>query len=105
VTIILDENLPRGLLRVLAPRSVTTVQQAGYAGLKNGELLRVLEGAYDVLLTGDKNLRYQQNLAGRKLAIIELPSNRWPALRQVYPQIIEAVDRCQSGNYIVLTAA
>ena len=104
MTIILDENLPRGLRSALAPHVVTTVQQAGYAGMKNGRLLAVLEGKYAVLLTGDKNLRYQQNLVGRRLAIIELPTNRWPALRPLCPQIIQAVDYCQAGSYTVVAA-
>ena len=81
MTIILDENLPRGLLRILASHRVTTVQKVGYAGVENGELLAKLEGVYDVFLTADKNLRYQQNLAGRQLAVVELPTNRWPVLR------------------------
>ena len=104
MTIILDENLPHGLLRVLAPRPVTTVQKAGYAGMKNGELLAALEGICDVFLTGDKNLRYQQNLTGRRLAIIELPTNRWPALRPLCPRIIQAVDQCQTASYTVVPA-
>ena len=105
MTIILDENLPHGLLRVLAPRRVITVQQAGYAGVRNGELLAALEGVYDVFLTGDKNLRYQQNLSGRQLAIIELPTNRWPALRSLCPRIIQAIDDCQAASYTVISAA
>ena len=104
MTVILDENLPYGLLRVLAPRPVTTVQQAGYAGMKNGELLAALESVFDVF-TGDKNLRYQQNLGGRQLAIIELPTNRWPALRPLCPRIIQAVDDCQPASYTVVPAA
>ena len=105
MTLILDENLPHGLMRVLAPRAVTTVQQAGLGGVKNGALLAALEGAYDVLLTGDKNLRYQQNLSGRRLAIVELPTNRWPALRPLCPQIVAAVDQCQAGTYTMVAAA
>ena len=81
MTFLLDENLPRGLRRLLAPRNVTTAQQAGYAGLENGQLLAAIEGVFDVLITADKNLRYQQNLTGRQLAIVELPTNRWPLLR------------------------
>ena len=105
MTIILDENLPHGLPRVLAPRRATAVQQARYAGVTNGELLRALEDVYDVFLTGDKNLRYQQNLVGRRLAIIKLPTNPWPALRSLCPQIIQAVDQCQAGGYTVVSAA
>lgn len=103
--IILDENLPHGLLRVLSPRRVTTVQQAGYAGVKNGELLAALDGVYDVFLTGDKNLRYQQNLTGRRLAIIELPTNRWPILRPLCSQIVQAVDACGPASYTVISPA
>ena len=105
MTVILDENLPRGLRRLLAPRPVTTVQQAGYAGQKNGQLLAALEGVFDILITADKNLRYQQNLAGRRLAIIELPTNRWPLLRPLQARIVEAVDRCQPSQYVVINPA
>lgn len=104
MTIILDENLPRGLLRVFAPHVATTVQQAGYAGVKNGQLLILLEGAYDVFVTGDKNLRYQQNLTGRQLAIVELPTNRWPLLRPLESQIIAAVDGCLPASYTIVAA-
>ena len=100
--IILDENLPYGLRRMLAPRQATSVQLAGFAGMKNGPLLAQLEGAFDIFLTGDKNLRYQQNLAGRRLAIIELPTNRWPLLRRLESRIVSAVDACQPGDYLVV---
>ena len=79
--IILDENVPFALRRMLTARQVTTVQQAGFRGLQNGALLAALEGEFDVLVTADKNLRYQQNLTGRTLAIVELPTNRWSLLR------------------------
>ncbi len=72
---------------------------------KNGALLAALEDVYDVFLTGDKNLRYQQNLTGRRSAIVELPTNRWPALRPLCPQIIAAVDQCQLASYTVVAAA
>ena len=87
MTIILDENLPQGLRRMLAPRPVTTAQQASYAGLENGQLLAALEGVFDILITADKNLRYQQNLTGRQLSIIELPTNRWPSYARFKPRL------------------
>jgi hypothetical protein len=90
---------------MLAPRAVTTAQQAGFAGLENGELLAAAEGVFDVLLTADKNLRYQQNLTGRRLAIIELPTNRWPLLRPLGARIIAAVDAWQPASYVVIEAA
>lgn len=105
MTIILDENLPRGLQRILAAHEVISVQKAGYAGIENGDLLAKLEGIYDLFITADKNLRHQQNLAGRRLALVELPTNRWPVLRQMGPQIVQAVDRCQPGSYTVIPTA
>ena len=101
----LDENLPYGLCRMLAPRPVTTVQQAGYAGMKNGQLLAALEGVFGILITADKNLRYQQNLTGRQLAIVELPTNRWPLLHRLQERIVEAVDRGQPSADVVVPAA
>ena len=77
--IVLDENLPRPLMRIFGPgRQVVTVQELGLAGVANGALLAQLEGDHDVFVTADKNLRYQQNLAGRGMAIVELPTNRLP---------------------------
>ena len=102
MTVILDENLPRGLRQLLAPRLVATVQEAGYAGLQNGDLLAALEGKFDILITADKNLRYQQNLIGRRLAIIEVPTNRWPLLRPLGPRIAAAVDGWQAASYVVI---
>lgn len=71
MTIILDENLPKPLKGIFPNQTVTTVQEQGLAGTVNGALLARLEGVFDVFLTADKNLRYQQNLSGRQLAILE----------------------------------
>jgi len=89
---------------LLAPRQVTTVQQAGLGGLQNGALLAALEGEFDVFVTADKNLRYQQNLAGRSLAIVELPTNRWPLLRPLQEKILKAIDGCQPSAYVSIDA-
>ena len=68
--VLIDECTPKALKRVLADHGheCRTVQEAGWAGKKNGELLSVAENAFDVLVTVDTNLRYQQNLARRKIA-------------------------------------
>jgi len=86
-----DECLPEDLAGWLADSEVRTVQQMGWAGVKNGELLRRAEGVFDLFLTADKNLRYQQNLKGRRLAILVLPSNRLKALRRMIPSIEAAI--------------
>jgi hypothetical protein len=98
--IALDENLPRPLMRIFGTgHQVTTVQDLGLAGLANGALLAWLEGNYDVFVTADKNLRYQQNLAGRSLAIVELPTNRLPLLSSMTTVIVSAVDSATPGSY------
>ena len=98
--VILDENVPRAVRRWLAGHKVTTAQRAGFRGLDNGQLLRALEGNYEVLITADKNLRYQRNLAGRTLGIVELPTNRLPVLRKIRAHLVAAVNRCGRSDYI-----
>lgn len=101
--IILDENLPKPLKGILFRHTVTTVQEQGLAGTVNGALLARLEGVFDVFITADKNLRYQQNLRGRELAILELPTNRLPLLRPMFPRIAAAADTIAPGEYVQLT--
>lgn len=98
--IIPDENLPRPLSRIFGPdHQVATVQGIGLAGTANGALLARLEGLYDVFVTADKNLRYQQNHSGRRLAIVELPSNRLPILTRMTAEIATAVTSAAPGSY------
>ena len=100
--IILDENLPKPLKGIFPNHSVTTVQEQGLAGTVNGALLARLEGQFDIFITADKNLRYQQNLSGRQLAILELPTNRLPLLRPLFPRIAAAVDSIPPSAYVQL---
>jgi hypothetical protein len=76
------------------------VRGAGWGGIKNGELLTLAETAYEVFVTGDQNLRYQQNLSTRKIAIIELSTNRLSEVKQLVPKILDALSRIKSGEYI-----
>jgi len=80
VKILLDHGTPAPLRRALNDHSVVTAYEKGWAGFTNGELLTAAEGAFDVFVTTDQNLRYQQNLAGRQLAILVLPTTSWPRL-------------------------
>jgi Domain of unknown function (DUF5615) len=77
VRILLNECVPRPLRKLLVGHEVSTAQEAGLGGIENGELLRRAEGKFDLFVTADKNLRYQQNLTGRKIAILELPTPDW----------------------------
>jgi len=101
--VILDENLPRPLKEIFPNHTVTTVQEQGLAGALNGALLLRLESDFDVFIAADKNLRYQQNLSGRSVSILELPTNRLPLLRPMFPRIAAAVDAISAGEYVQLT--
>jgi predicted nuclease of predicted toxin-antitoxin system len=102
--IVLDENLPRPLKDAFPEQHfVVTVQELGLAGVSNGELLRMLEGQFDVFVTADKNLRYQQNLAGRSLAIVELPTNRLPLLAKATDILVAAVESASPGDYLTVS--
>jgi hypothetical protein len=80
--------------------SVRTAAQQGWATLRNGDLLMVAEGAgFDILLTTDKNMRYQQNLAARKIAIVVLSQQQWPQLRLHVQRVIEAIQAATPGSY------
>jgi predicted nuclease of predicted toxin-antitoxin system len=98
--VLVDECLPRFLRRVLPGHSVQTAQDCGWAGIKNGELLILAEEQFDVFLTSDKNLRYQQNLAERKIAIIELPANRRAVIKLLVPRLVEALNTLSPGGYM-----
>jgi hypothetical protein len=68
--------------------------------LTNGDLLSVAEiDGFDVMLTADTNLRYQQNLSGRLIAIVALSTNAWPVIRENADQVVEAVDAASPGSY------
>ena len=102
VKVLLDENVPLALRGFLTSHEVATVQQLGWSGISNGELVQRADGAFDVLILADKNLRYQQNLAQRRLALVELPTNRWPALQAIAARIAAAVESAAPGTYTIL---
>ena len=98
--ILLDESVPRLLKLRLTHLDISTVQELGWAGIRNGELLRRAEAQFDVLVTADQNLRYQENLSGRKLAILVLPSNQVPVVTQLLPQVETTLATIQPGTLV-----
>ena len=73
--ILLDECVPWPMHRLLSSHTCTSVQAKGWGGIKNGDLLQLAEGAFELFITSDQNIRYQQNLTGRRIAILELSTN------------------------------
>ena len=98
--ILLDQSAPKGIARFLPEHSVETCADRGWQTLTNGELLRAAEAAgFEVFLTADKNLRYQQNLAGRLIAIVVLGTPQWPLLQAHIAQVVEAIEGSKPGSY------
>ena len=98
--VLLDENLDHALRKLLGPHEVVTVTYMGWTGLQNGELLTPAKNAgFELFILADKNLRYQQNLAGRRLAILELWTNHRPSMEKHFPFIQTAAESMVAGEY------
>jgi hypothetical protein len=98
VRILFDQGTPVPLKEHLPGHSVATAYEKGWSTLRNGELLAVAEAQFDVLVTADRNLRFQQNVAARKLAIVVLPTTSWPRLRPAATRIAEFVAAALPGT-------
>jgi len=98
--ILFDHNVPRPLGRFLLGHEVTIAADIGWATLENGDLLNAAELAgFDLLLTCDQNISYQQNLTGRRLALVVLTTNYWPRLKNHTAAVAAAVAAVQSGSF------
>lgn len=104
--ILLDESLPRKLCFELIGYEVNTVQSCGWSGLKNGALLCVASQNFDVLLTGDKNLQFQQNLSTLPMAVIVLSTvnNRLETFLPLMPQVLQALSSIQRGEILTISS-
>ena len=100
--VLFDHCVPRPF-RNLAGCTVATAVEMGCAQLKNGELLDSAEaGGFDVLITADKNLRYQQNLTARRIALIELPTNRLRLIANYATHVNAALATIVPGAYVII---
>ena len=97
--ILLDECVPWPVHKLLAGHECTTVQQCGWGGVKNGDLLGQAEGQFDLFITSDQNLRYQQNLAGRRIAILGLSTNKLRRIQAAATQVLEALASLKPGEF------
>jgi len=103
VRTLFDQGKPVPLRRALTAHVVSTTYEIGWGSLSNGDLLDAAEPQFDVLVTTDQNLRYQQNLAGRRLAILVLPFASWPKLQGHVSNIVAAIEAMTPGQYVELT--
>ncbi len=98
--VLLDHCVPRKIRHACPDCEVLAAHPLGWSRLRNGALLRAAEdAAFDVFVTADKNLRYQQNLATRKISIVVLPTNQLAALEPLFPMIGAAVARSSPGGF------
>jgi len=91
VKIRLDECVPSPLRKLLAGHECHTAQVMGWKSIKNGELLILAEGKFDLFITADQGLAYEQNLRGRRIAIVELSTNKLRAIEAAAAQLRDAV--------------
>jgi predicted nuclease of predicted toxin-antitoxin system len=99
--ILFDNNTPRGLARFLASHSVVEARTRGWDQLVNGELIAVAEQAdFEVMVTADKNIRHQQNLGARKIALVVLENSQWPMVKLVAEKIVAAINAARPGSYV-----
>ena len=98
--ILFDKNVPGPLARFLVGHEVRTTDDEGWSELSNGTLLASAEGAgFDVLVTCDQNIPTQNNLAGRRIALVVLSTNAWPVIRDNLDPVIRAIDAAMPGSH------
>jgi hypothetical protein len=99
--ILFDNGTPRGLARYLTDHRIEEARSRGWEELANGDLIEAAERAgFDGMVTTDKNIRYQQNLEGRRLALVVLGNSQWPMVKLVAGTIKDAVDAAGPGSYV-----
>jgi len=100
--ILFDQGTPAPLRKRLIGHDVVVAYEIGWDRLINGDLLAAAETAFDALITTDQNWEYQQNLAGRRLAIVVLPTTDWRRIRRHVAIVSDAVNSLVPGAYVVL---
>jgi hypothetical protein len=98
--IIFDQGTPKPLATYLVGHDVTLASQQNWSTLKNGELLTSAENAgFDLLITTDRNLAYQQNLKSRRIGVVVLGVGNWPRIERSVGFVVDAVKRARIGSY------
>jgi predicted nuclease of predicted toxin-antitoxin system len=97
--ILLDECVPWPMHRLLTNHTCTSVRAQGWSGIRNGDLLQRAEGEFDLFITSDQNIRYQQNLAGRVIAILELSTNDLRRIQAAASLIAAAITDIEPAEF------
>jgi hypothetical protein len=98
--ILFDNGTPKPIARSLAGHEIAHARRIGWQQLKNGELIQQAEEAgYEVLLSTDKNIRHQQNLSRRKIALVVLGNQQWPLVKLHLDRVVAAVNAATPGSY------
>jgi predicted nuclease of predicted toxin-antitoxin system len=100
--ILIDESLPSALGKRLPMHQAITVQQRGWSGVKNGELLKRASREFEVLLTADKNMQFQQNMKKLDLAIVIFPTNHYKDVMNLVEDLMQVLETIQRGQFIEL---
>ena len=102
--VLFDQGTPAPLRKHLSSHAVSTAYELGWGGLENGALLQHAEShGFEVLVTTDQNLKYQQNLSNRKIAVVVLSTTSWPRIQKSLSAIVEAVSSIQENGYVEIT--
>ncbi len=99
---LLDECVPKPLATKIITHTVKTTQEMGWTSKKNGELVKLAELEFDLFITADQNMAYQQSLNDRNIAILLLPTNRWTILSKNIDKINEANENIGGKKYLTL---
>ena len=98
--LLFDQGTPVPLRNYLPSHIVETAYEKGWSNLKNGDLLILAEAeGFDVLVTTDQNLRYQQNLSGRRIGVIVLLTTNWPRIKKDAALVVQAIENLHLGSY------
>lgn len=104
MNVLFDQGTPSPLRKYLTSHQVSTAYELGWQTLTNGDLLEQAElNDFEVLVTTDQNLKYQQNLSSRVIAIVVLTSTSWPRIQKILSEIVIAVDNSESNGYVEIT--
>lgn len=99
--ILFDQGTPVPLRKFLSEHRVETAYENGWSRLKNGELIDAAERAgFDLVVTTDTNLKYQQSLARRRIGVVVLKSASWPRIQRALSQVVETIDGASGGSYV-----